>query len=167
MQKPTIYLDSSFLSALNYDGRYAELCVRRDKTREWWEIERTHFHQLTSAFALAELRSGNYRGQEAAIRLAKRIRFLSINGDVKQLWTELLEKRVIPENKPVDAWHLALATVFNVDYLMTWNYSHLANPEVELQLQKLCSGRELRAPHLVSPDTIPQVRFGQVVRRRP
>ena len=61
--------------------------------------------------------------------------------------------------------HVALATVHGMQYLLTWNYAHMVNPNVQERLARLCDEWKLAAPLLVSPEQIPQVRFGQSIRR--
>jgi hypothetical protein len=64
-------------------------------------------------------------------------------------------------------WHeMAVSAAHEVDYLLTWNYAHLANPIAQKRLEAICGELHLRAPFLVSPESIPQVRFGQTIRRR-
>jgi hypothetical protein len=65
-----------------------------------------------------------------------------------------------------DALQMAVSTAHEVDYLLTWNYAHLANPIAQARLEAICGSLDLRAPLLVSPETIPQARFGQDIRRR-
>jgi hypothetical protein len=43
MHKPTVYLDTSIISAYWYDGGDVASQARRLKTREWWDRERKHF----------------------------------------------------------------------------------------------------------------------------
>ena len=64
-----------------------------------------------------------------------------------------------------DAAQLALATSHNMDYLLTWNYSHLANPITQARGEKVVERFGLRMPLLVSPESIPKVSFGYSVRR--
>lgn len=59
-----------------------------------------------------------------------------------------------------------LSAAHGIDYLLTWNYAHLANPIAQGSLERICRSLRLRAPLLVSPESIPQVRFGQTIRRR-
>lgn len=62
-----------------------------------------------------------------------------------------------------DALHLAYCVAYEIDYLMSWNYAHLANPEVQVALIKEKSKKGRKTPRLVTPDSIPQKRFGQHV----
>ena len=74
--------------------------------------------------------------------------------------------RTMDKLRPGDAKQLAIAAGHEVDYLLTWNYAHLANPVTQAKAEHLLTRRSLRAPLLVSPESIPQVRFGQQIRRR-
>lgn len=165
MQKPSIYLDSSFISAYWYYGTSSEGQQRRMRTRDWWKAERQHFQLWGSAFVERELRAGTYRRQEECVRMSRSLRSCPMVGEVKRLWHDLLETKLIPANKPVDAWHLALAACHGMDYLLTWNYAHLANSTAQARLDQLCRDRHWRSPLLVSPESIPQVRFGQSIVR--
>ena len=138
---------------------------RRLLTRQWWETERTHFALLVSSVTEAELREGNFPRQDECLKMVRRLRYLPITKAAQRMAEQLLTCRIVPASKPRDALQLAMATVHDVDYLLTWNYAHLANPQVQERLRKVCQKSALRCPILVSPETIPHVRLGQTIRR--
>ena len=98
------------------------------------------------------------------MKMIRRINYLPATKAMKELRTELLERGIIPTNKELDAAHLAISTSHGIDY--PWNYAHLANASVQEKLNTLCEKLELVAPLMVSPESIPQERFGLPVRRR-
>ncbi len=165
MRKPSIYLDSSFISSFWFAGPNAEGQVRRRNSRDWWAAERRVFDLWGSAFVVAELQTGIYRHQVESVRMSRSLKFCPMRGSVKRCCQNLLETGLIPANKPMDAWHLSLSVCHEMDYLLTWNYAHLANSAAQSRLNELCAHLQLRAPLLVSPESIPQVRFGQTVIR--
>jgi hypothetical protein len=72
---------------------------------------------------------------------------------VDELAAALLAAGLLPAKAKADAVHLAMASVYRLDYLLTWNLRHLANatilarlrPVVEqvgsvLPLKRCCSG---------------------------
>jgi hypothetical protein len=85
---------------------------------------------------------------------------------VRDLKDGITQWKIVPANKEGDAAQLAISAAHGVDYLLTWNYAHLANPVVQAQFGNLCEVLGLWVPLLVSPESIPQVRFGQSVRRK-
>ena len=65
-----------------------------------------------------------------------------------------------------DALHVAVASVHKIDYLLTWNHTHLSNPETIRKLKAFDRKWNLRSPLIVSPESIPWVALGQPIRRR-
>jgi predicted nucleic acid-binding protein len=166
MQKPTVYLDTNIFSAFWHEGSDISAAARRLRTREWWDRERQHFSLFVSITTLNELRAGTFRRQSECVKMARSLPRLAMTQIAKQVLDTLLKSHLIPETKPGDALQMAVSAAHEVDYLLTWNYAHLANPVSQERLQSICRNLGLRAPLLVSPETIPQVRFGQPVRRR-
>lgn len=165
-RKPTIYVDSNILSVLCYRGTHTSAVHQHMATKQWWETERSEFGLFASAFTESELSAGTYPGQQEALRLVRRLRYLPFNTNVRQFADELLHERVAPPNKPGDATQLAFATVHRIDYLLTWNYAHLANVHVQKRLNDVCDRNGLRPPLLVSPENIPRAAYGQTLRRQ-
>ncbi|MSR60495.1 MAG: hypothetical protein EXS05_23115 [Planctomycetaceae bacterium] len=97
--------------------------------------------------------------------MARALPCLAMTRKAKHVLDELLESHLIPDTKPGDALQMAVSAADEVDFLLTWNYAHLANPIAQARLEGICRSLGLRAPLLVSPESIPQVRFGQTIRR--
>jgi len=129
-------------------------------------MERQHFSIYVSVTTINELRAGRYRGQSDCLKMVRALPHLPMTREARHVLEELLEFRLIPETKASDALQMAVSAAHEVDYLLTWNYAHLANPIAQERLEAICGKLDLRAPLLVSPETIPQVRFGQDIRRR-
>lgn len=166
MDKPTVYLDTNVFSAYWYEGAAVAGAAQRFHTREWWKLERRHFSVYVSTTTMNELHAGRFRRQGDCLAMAGALPSLSMNKKAKRVLEELVKAQLIPETKPGDALQMAISTAHEVDYLLTWNYAHLANPIAQERLEDLCERLELRAPLLVSPETNPQLRFGQDIRRR-
>ena len=166
MKKPTIYLDTNIVSALHYDGADIGTLLRRIATREWWDAEHTHFSVWASSFTELELAQGVYRHQAECLSFVRRLKYVPITKEIRRLAAELLAAGIIPDSKPGDALQLALAVGNQADYLLTWNYAHLANPVTQSKSEQLLLKWKRRSPLLVSPESIPQVRFHQTIRRK-
>ena len=165
MKKPTVYLDTNVISMLHYGGSDIDALSARMATRDWWDSERRYFEVFASSLTERELANGVYRFQDDCVKFVRRLKYISSNAIARQLAQALLDAKVIPPNKPGDAAQLALATSHNMDYLLTWNYSHLANPITQARGEKVVDRFGLRMPLLVSPESIPKVSFGSSVRR--
>ncbi len=166
MDKPTVYLDTNIISAYWFEGNDVAAAARRLHTRQWWSLERRHFSLYVSVTTLNELRAGPFPRQSDCLKMARALPRLAMTRNARRVLDELLKTRLIPDTKPGDALQMAVSAAHEVDYLLTWNYAHLANPVAQKRLEDVCRSLHLRAPLLVSPETIPQVRFGQTIRRR-
>ena len=56
-----------------------------------------------------------------------------------------------PPTMFADALHVAVAALHNVDYLLTWNCRHLANPHLQKRLREFMAGHGLLLPEICTP----------------
>jgi predicted nucleic acid-binding protein len=54
-------------------------------------------------------------------------RRLAFQPEIDKLAKEYLRRSVLPKNSVFDAFHVAYATVYEMDALVSWNFRHLAN----------------------------------------
>ncbi len=165
-KKPTVYLDTTILSSYWYEGADVLAIGRRITTREWWDTERSRFSLWASSVTEDELEAGVYPRQAEALAMGRRLKFLPMIVESRQFAERLIKRHVVPQSKPGDALQMAIAVVHRMDYLLTWNYAHLANPVAQSQLEAICREADHRAPLLVSPETIPRDTLGQTIRRK-
>jgi predicted nucleic acid-binding protein len=165
MTKPTVYLDTNIISAYWYSGVDVDGLARRGRTRDWWQHERGNFSVSVSAASEDELAAGKFRRQADCLRFARKLSFLTIDAKTRDFSATLVERGVVPAEKPGDALHMAVCAVHGIDYLLSWNYAHLVNPIAQVKLEMVCRQLLFRAPLLVSPESIPKANLGQVLRR--
>jgi predicted nucleic acid-binding protein len=166
MAKPTVYVDANIFSLLHYGGADPRALKEHLATREWWEQERPHFELVASKAVDNELAGGDYRVQERALAEARRLPYLPGAAVVQDILDQLLAAQVLPVTASGDALHLAFATAYGVDYLLSWNRAHLVSHETQGRLARFRAATGLRTPLVVSPATIPKVAFGDTIRRR-
>ena len=66
----------------------------------------------------------------------------------------LLEKTAVPRNSFDDAMHIAVATVNKMDYLLTWNCTHIANAATMPIIYRVCKEAGYECPVLCTPDQL-------------
>jgi len=164
--KPSVYVDTNILSYLHYLGSDAEALNCQRATREWWEQERPFFRLLASRTVDSELAAGEYPGQQRALSEVRRLPYLAYSRAVRDVQVMLLDAHVVPLAVPGDAFHLAFATVYRVDYLLSWNRAHLVSEETQGRLARFRAVFGLRTPLVVSPKSIPKAALGESIRRR-
>ena len=57
----------------------------------------------------------------------------------------------MPKPPSADALHLALASFYRMDFLLTWNCRHIANANKTKHLEVLNRGMGLPVPQLITP----------------
>jgi hypothetical protein len=72
--------------------------------------------------------------------------------DVQTLADKLVAHRLLPQKAAADARHVAVATVFGVDYLLTWNCKHIANAETLPRIYAVPHGSGFEPPLAVTPE---------------
>ncbi len=87
----------------------------------------TEFAVFISEFVIAESSQGDSDAAARRMTVIEGIPELNISEEVKDLAKALIAEGSIPERAEVDAYHIAVATVNGMDYLLTWNCTHIAN----------------------------------------
>jgi hypothetical protein len=62
-----------------------------------------------------------------------------------------MEKLIMPQEPQGDAFHLAIASFYRVDILLTWNCTHLANPNKFDFITRINRELGLTTPELKTP----------------
>jgi predicted nucleic acid-binding protein len=150
--KPTVYIETTVPSY--YCDERPELAADIQRTREWWDQERSHYECFISAVVLAELERGDYEGKVRCLQLVEHFPMLDLAPEVEEIAEIYRESKLMPRQPSADAVHLALASYYRIDYLLTWNSVHLANVRKEEHLARLHERLKLHVPRLVTPQTL-------------
>jgi hypothetical protein len=156
MQKKSVYVETSVLSAYVDERDDIASRFQRRETIHWWRQERDRFVAFCSELVLAELERGFFPGQRRAVTMAKSLLFLPVTDAVVGVGKYYVEHHVMPRSDIGDAYHLALACVHEVDYLLTWNCKHLANASKIERVQTLNLRLGLATPALLTPPMLIQ-----------
>lgn len=97
------------------------MVARRDWTRDWWDNHRQGCLLVTSEAVLDELTRGDYPNKENALLLINDVSLLEIDDPVTEIVEACVRHKVMPQNPLGDALHLALASYYKCDFLLTWN----------------------------------------------
>jgi hypothetical protein len=64
---------------------------------------------------------------------------------------QFLTKSNLPPKAADDALHIAVATVYGVDYLLTWNCKHIANAQIQKKLTQISFDAGYELPTICTP----------------
>ena len=150
--KPVIYIETTIPSY--YCDDRPELAGDIARTREWWDEERVLYECFISAVVLDELGAGSYPSREACLALVAELPLVEVNAEVLEVAEAYRSQALMPRDPVADAVHVALASVYRMDYLLTWNSQHLANVNKARRLAELNTRMNLGTPRLITPHVI-------------
>ena len=64
---------------------------------------------------------------------------------------EILRLGGMPAKAQVDAVHVAVAAAHGIDYLLTWNCTHIANPMLRGKIEAICRATGFEPPVICTP----------------
>jgi len=152
--KRKIYVETSVISYLTARPSRTILgAAHQQITLAWWET-RSQYQLLVSEAVLRECGAGDPDAAPKRLAVLSDVRLLLVTEQALNITESLVKRGIIPAKAAEDALHIAVATVYGVDYLLTWNCRHIANPEIQrsiavyleqigLFLQFICTPEEL------------------------
>jgi hypothetical protein len=109
---------------------------------------------------LNELSDVRYPRRAEALAFVRRIQVIPVTPKMVALARVLIKRKVMPKPVGGDALHVAMATVAGMDYMLTWNVTHLANPNKEHHLNVVCLEFGLVPPRIWRPDDMLELHHG-------
>ncbi len=144
-----VYLDSTIPSY--YFDQRESLASFIEVTRKWWFEMSGTYDIFISDSVLQELNDGNYPQKEKIIEFVSVIPLLPIAGDLEQIVQFYIDNYVMPKTLIGDAVHLAYASYYDIEYLLTWNCNHLANANKRKHIRIINGRLGLSTPEIITP----------------
>jgi hypothetical protein len=66
-------------------------------------------------------------------------------------WWEMRSSFGMPAKAYADAVHVAVAAVHGMDYLLTWNCTHIANAAMRGKIESICRATDFEPPVICTP----------------
>jgi len=153
--KPSVYIETSVISHLT--ARTSPLlrtAAMQQATAEWWERARGKYRLVTSELVLMEAGRGDAGAAADRLAALTDIPLLPVSTPVVALARHLLNAGALPEKAKLDATHVALAAIGDIDYLLTWNCQHINNPRLKPIMRSVCAVAGVRCPEICTPDEL-------------
>jgi len=151
----TAYIETTIPSY--YTARNARSILQASRqlaTQEWWDGGCSGFELVTSTETLNEAGEGDPEMAKARLELLRGIRILPVTEAAGELARALVSSGLIPAIASPDAVHIALASVYQIDFLVTWNFKHIANPHTRERMRTRINDSGFRMPVMCSPEEL-------------
>ena len=134
----TVYIETSIIGYLTArPSNNLILMANLEATREWWEDRRSYFTLYISQTVLDEVARGDREIAAKRLEVLNDFPLLAIDESVQNLASQFLSKSNLPPKAADDALHMAVATIYSLDYLLTWNCKHIANAQIQKKLAQI------------------------------
>ena len=149
--KPKVYVETSIPSYLTaWRSRDIVIAGNQETTKEWWD-RRDDFELFISEFVLVEVASGAPEAAERRLAVLNGIPEIEITAEVELIAQRLLSQASLPSRARVDALHIASAAMGGMDYLLTWNCAHIANPAFRGRIETVIRSFGYEPPIICTP----------------
>ena len=146
--KLSLYLETSVIGAYLDNGDP----FRRDLTIRWFEHELPEYQVYTSLLVQRELERVEEPHRTGYLKIIKPLERLELTDEVAILADGYVSRGIFHRKFMADAIHVAMASFHKVDYLVTWNFGHLANVRKQARVRLFNTAAGFFSPVIVTPE---------------
>ena len=153
--KAKVYIETSIPSYLTArPSNDIRAMANQNATLEWWEDYRKNFDLFISEFVIAEASLGHPEAAKRRLEALAGLPELSVPENVVRLASALITEGPLPEKAEIDAFHIAVAAVNGMEYLLTWNCTHIANAALRPKIEAICRTHGFEPPIICTPQEL-------------
>ena len=153
--KPKIYLETTIINYYTArPSRDVVIAGRQETNREVWPVLFRDFEPYISALVLQEARQGDEQAAQQRLESIRGVPVLNVYPSIQTLAQQLMAQHGIPEQYPEDALHIAIATMNGMDFLLTWNFSHINNAFTRAHIRRIVEQAGYQCPEICSPEEL-------------
>lgn len=146
--KQSIYLETSVVGAYLDNGEP----FRRDLTMRWWEREMGEYRTVVSQLVARELERVPEPHRTAYLKLVAPLEQVEMTEEATILAEGYISRGIFHRKYIGDAVHVAVASFHKIDYLVTWNFGHLANVRRQARIRLFNTAAGFFVPQIVTPE---------------
>ena len=149
---PTVYLETSIISYLaSRPSRDLLVAAHQQITQDWWET-RHEWDLVISALVISESQAGDVEASKRRLSYIQGLPILRLSDEVVNLAEKLLNGAALPLKD--DALHIAIAAIYEINYLLTWNCKHIANANKRPVIENICREAGYQPSIICTPEEL-------------
>jgi predicted nucleic acid-binding protein len=148
----SVYIETTIPSYLTaWRSPELSMAAKQQTTRQWWDERR---EQFISDAVLLEASGGDPSAAKRRLEILDGIPVLSPQPEVDEIALSLIDRLALPKHAIADAAHIAICVVHGMDYLLTWNCTHIANATYQPIINVACGVFGYSMPVICTPDQL-------------
>lgn len=153
--KPKVYIETTVISYLTAQpARDVVIAGHQQSTRDWWRNATNRFELVASQLVLTEASAGDPEAARARLAALDSLTLLDATEEALELAQQLVNAGAVPAKAAEDAAHIAIAVVNGIEYLVTWNYRHIANAAIRSQIETVCRNAGFEPAIICTPEEL-------------
>jgi hypothetical protein len=153
--KSKIYLETTIPSYLtSRPSRDLVTAAHQQITQEWRDTRRHAFDLFISQMVLDEAGAGDPEAAARRLAILTPLLLLNPREEEAELAQALIAQLPLPASAAADALHIAIAVVNGMDFLLTWNCTHIANAALRSRIEAICRSKGFEVPIICTPEEL-------------
>lgn len=153
--KPSVYIETTIPSYLvARPSRDVVLAGHQQITHEWWQNSRRNHELFISDYVVKEVSRGDSVMAQQRLSVIQGIPLLPNSIETEELARDLISRLNLPDQAKTDAFHIAIAAVHGIDFLLTWNCTHINNMHMQRRIEIACREAGYSPPVIGTPEEL-------------
>ncbi|RMG00263.1 MAG: hypothetical protein D6735_13940 [Acidobacteria bacterium] len=151
--KISVYLETSVIGAYLDNSEP----FRRDLTIRWLERELSEYEAFVSPLVRREIQMMSEPYRSAYLKIIEPMKNIDISEEAAILAEGYISRGIFHRKHLIDAFHVALASVNEIDYLVTWSFGRLANVRRQARITVFNMAAGFSVPTITTPEFLVHV----------
>ena len=117
----------------------------------------SNFSPVILTYVFEEISDGDDKLAIQRRKIASPFRLLLAREDIDELANQYIRVARLPKEAKLDAYHIACATIYKIDYLVTWNCNHINNGFIRKIIENYSQVRGIGLPIICTPEELTEV----------
>ena len=150
--KKKVYVETSVVSYLTAKPSHDLIKnARQLATQDWWQTASDDLDLFISPLVEREASKGDAEAASKRMSALDGVPRIPVTEEMLSLAEKLLEATAVPRTSFDDAVHIAIAAVSGMDFLVSWNCKHIANPATKPLIRKALERLGFEYPEICTP----------------
>ena len=125
------------------------------KPPKWWNEYRDHFFLVVSPTVYEECQQGEPAIAAKRLAIAHIASLFPVNPAILEVAELFLEPAgPLPAKAGADAVHIANASLYGCEFLLTWNFRHIANAIIKRRIERILKDHGYEPSTICTPDEL-------------
>jgi predicted nucleic acid-binding protein len=156
--KPTAYIETSVISYRTArPSRDLIVAAHQQMTHDWWERVLPQCDAFISPVVLEEIVHGDSDAARRRQQIVTAFPAVEVVPEVHPLAAAYFAAIPLPDKAQADAYHLALASWHGLDYLVSWNCTHIVSGRVRMIIEEVNAEFGIRTPIICTPEELMEI----------